>query len=255
MKKLGGKANQYLLIRKVLTMDEPILITGAARSGTSLVAGVLNICGAWCGVVRGPNRHNQKGMFENIEIIQKLIKPLLTKVGADPLCQKPLPVTRQFEVLDENVFSLFRSSVIEIVKSQGYSSGPWFIKEPKMTMVWYVWAKAFPMANWIIVRRNVEDIVTSCIKTSFMKAYSTRPGWMGWVVVHEKRFEEMHNARLKIHQVWPQRMIDGDFTEMQAIINNLNLNWDFERVVKFVAPSLWHKTKKTEESENGNQSN
>lgn len=230
-------------------MDEPIFITGAARSGTSLVAGVLNICGAWCGVVRGPNQWNKKGMFENVAIINEMIKPLLLKVGADPLCQKPLPVTSQFHKLSDEFFVAWRETVLRIVLEQGYAEGPWFIKEPKMALTWYVWAKAFPRAAWVLVRRAPDDIVTSCIKTSFMRAYQTRPGWLGWVAVHEKRFEEMHDARLKIYQVWPQRAVDGDYTELQAMVNNLGLEWDFDKVKAFVTPSLWHKTKKEDRVE------
>jgi hypothetical protein len=235
-------------------MYEPILITGAARSGTSLIAGVIHTCGAWCGVVRGPRKSNPKGMFENIEIINELIKPVLRRIGADPMGQKPLPVTSQFHGLDEGFFEIWRNRTLEIIKSQGYEDGPWFIKEPKMTLTWYIWHKAFPNATWIIVRRNPEDIVTSCIKTRFMLAYQTRPGWMGWVTIHEKRFEEMHDAKLKIFQVWPQRAIDGDFTELQAVVNNLGLNWDLNKITEFVSPSLWHRTKKKEEEDNGNQS-
>lgn len=239
-------------------MYEPIFITGAARSGTSLVAGVVNICGAWGGVMRGPNKNNQKGMFENINIIQQLIKPLLKRVHADPMCQKPLPVTSQFTSLPDKFFKVWKKNVIEIIKRQGYEDGPWFIKEPKMTVTWYVWAEAFPEATWVLVRRNPEDIVTSCIKTSFMRAYRTRPGWLSWVAIHEKRFEEMFDAKLKIYQIWPQRAIEGDFTELHGLINNLGLNWNFDEVQKFVTPSLWHNKRKAfseEVEENGDQDN
>ena len=36
-------------------MKDPILITGCARSGTSMIAGVINICGAFGGDMAGPN--------------------------------------------------------------------------------------------------------------------------------------------------------------------------------------------------------
>jgi hypothetical protein len=56
-------------------MKDPILITGAARSGTSMTAGVINICGAFGGVLSGPNKNNKKGMFENNRIRQDIAKP------------------------------------------------------------------------------------------------------------------------------------------------------------------------------------
>ena len=72
-------------------MNDPILITGAARSGTSMVAGAINICGAFGGNMRGPNKNNEKGMFENVRIVQNLTKPYLRGIGADQLGQYPLP--------------------------------------------------------------------------------------------------------------------------------------------------------------------
>jgi hypothetical protein len=48
----------------------PIIITGCARSGTSMIAGIINLCGAWKGVTSGPNKYNAKGMFENHELRQ-----------------------------------------------------------------------------------------------------------------------------------------------------------------------------------------
>ena len=70
---------------------EPILITGAARSGTSLCAGTTNICGAWGGSLSGPTKYNRKGMFENSEIRNAVVKPYLRRIGCDPMGQDPLP--------------------------------------------------------------------------------------------------------------------------------------------------------------------
>jgi hypothetical protein len=72
-------------------MREPILITGCARSGTSMVAGVINRCGAFGGKMSGPNSNNQKGMFENAVIRNSIVKPYLRQIGVDHLGQYPLP--------------------------------------------------------------------------------------------------------------------------------------------------------------------
>jgi len=39
-------------------MKSPILIVGAARSGTSLVAGIINMSGAFGGIMAGPQKSN-----------------------------------------------------------------------------------------------------------------------------------------------------------------------------------------------------
>ena len=112
-----------------------------------------------------------------------------------------------------------------------------------MTLLWPLWHAAFPDAEWIIVRRMPEDIVASCMRTAFMRAYRRRSGWLMWVAHHEECFEQMHDAKLRIHEVWPERAIKGDLTELQMVVNALGLEWKFDRVREFIAPSLWHRAK------------
>lgn len=226
-------------------MKPPILITGAARSGTSMTAGIIHICGAWKGVTSGPTRFNRKGMFENGSIRGHILKPFLRAIGADPMGQKPLPkIQKVFDIIKEkeNLVSDFRNEVFRRIQEEGCPEDrTWMYKGAKMCLVWPIWHAAFPEAKWVIVRRDAEDIVRSCLRTTFMRAYDTRSGWLGWVAEHEKRFEEMVEAGLDIREVWPQRMIAGDFTGMQMVINDLYLKWQFKKVREFVDPKLWRK--------------
>lgn len=165
-------------------IDRPIFITGAARSGTSLVAGIFNLCGAWGGQMAGPNRNNQKGMFENVGIKSQVLKPYLRSIGCDQMGQKPLPD------IDMLVQRDVRTPTLEVIKHQGYRDGIWMYKGAKMCLFFPVWAQSFPEARWIIVRRPDKDIISSCLRTSFMRAYKDRAGWQGWVDVHKKRFSD-----------------------------------------------------------------
>src|SRR3990167_1759798 len=162
--------------------DNPIFITGCARSGTSLTAGIIHLCGAFGGKMRRPNINNQKGMFENIAITQDLVKPFLKSIGADKMGQNPLPDPAKV-VLKANILAhQWRQNVISILNSEGYiGDRPFFYKGAKMCLMWEIWHAAFPNAQWIIVRRNKEDIIDSCLRTSFMKAYKDRGGWAKWV--------------------------------------------------------------------------
>lgn len=219
--------------------NQPILITGAARSGTSLTAGIISYCGAWGGKLSGPTQFNKRGMFENAEIRNQIIKPFLRELGYDPLGQNPLPNIHKIKMLPDEVVMNFRQHILKILKSQGYNGSKWFYKGAKMCLLWPIWNRAFPEAKWLIVRREAEDIVNSCLRTSFMRAYKKRSGWLKWVAMHEKRFEEMHDAKLTVHEIWPQRMIAGDFTEIQMVVNSIGLDWDFDKIVQFVDPGLW----------------
>ncbi len=217
-------------------MRPPILITGAARSGTSLTAGIIHHCGGFGGDVTGSTVHNQKGQFENTHIRQHIVKPYLKRLGVDPLCQKPLPDVNK---LDR--FPGLYHEVIHTMRREGYVDGPWYYKGAKMCLLWPLWHEAFTTAHWIIVRRDTEDIANSCMRTPFMRAYKDTIGWLGWVEEHEQRFEEMkaHGA-LRVTEVFTEDIIKGNFTVIKKFVDNTDgLNWNEAKVQEFVTPELW----------------
>ena len=231
-------------------MKNVILITGCARSGTSMVAGVVDMCGAFGGDMSGPNKNNKKGMFENYYIRNQLVKPYLTDMKADAMGQYPLP-----DIAKLNIPMNWRDRVEQIMKEQGFKDGPWFYKGAKMTLMWPVWHYAFPNAKWIIVRRRTGDIINSCLKTSFMRAFSKvqfrkaigvkdeKEGWKWWVRQHEQRFVEMLETGLNAKIVWPERMVTGDYQQMYETIEWLGLEWKSE-VLNFIDPKLWKSRRK-----------
>lgn len=231
-------------------MPAPILITGCARSGTSMVAGVINLCGAFGGNMSGPNKNNEKGMFENVHIRNQILKPYLRKLGVDALGQYPLP-----DVTKLSIPSDWQSRIERVIRDEGYSGGSWMYKGAKACLTWPVWNYAFPNAKWIIVRRRTGDIVSSCIKTNFMRAFqrkqfqqavdvtNERDGWLWWVHQHEKRFVEMINEGLNCKIIWPERMVHGDYTQIYEMVEWLGLEWKSE-VLNFIDPKLWHSRQK-----------
>ena len=229
----------------------PILITGCARSGSSMIAGAIELCGAFGGITRGPNRYNSKGMFENVRIVNDISKSYLRDLGMDPLGQYPLP-----DVNNLPIPTNWRVRIEQIMKEEGYKDGtPWYYKGCKMAAVWPIWHYAFPNARWIIVRRHRQDIVASCMKTGFMRAFglrqnqravgasSEREGWVWWVEQHLQRFREMQDAGLNCRVIWPEKMIQGDYQPLYETIEWLSLNWNSE-VLSFIDPKLWKARRK-----------
>lgn len=225
----------------------PILITGCARSRTSLVAGIINICGAFGGKMSGPNSNNKKGMFENAEL-RHIVKDYLKNIGFDRMGQYPLP---DIEKLTMPLG--WRNKVLGVMHSQGYSEnyvGPWMYKGAKMCLIWPIWHFAFPEARWVIVRRDTKGIVKSCQRTSFMRVFkhaanykavgadSEREGWEWWVKEHEKRFAEMHEAELDCREVWTDKIIDGDLLQVKDLIEWLGLKWREAQVKQHIDPSI-----------------
>jgi len=227
-------------------MPDPILITGAARSGTSMVAGSVCKCGAFGGNMRGPNKNNAKGMYENVRIINNIVKPYLRKINVDPLGQYPLPDIRSLPIPAD-----LRDRVQNEIIADGYTGGPWFYKGAKLCLIWPVWHYAFPDAKWIIVRRKPSDIANSCCKTGFMAAFRKSyvrkyvnvenefEGWKWWVRQHHKRFMEMNDVGVNMKFVWPDRMVRGDYRQLYDTIEWLGLKWNEKAVLEFIDPKLW----------------
>jgi len=226
-------------------MNAPILITGCARSGTSLVAGVINKRGAFGGNMDGPNHNNAKGMFENARIKQDIVKPFFRDLKVDAMGQFPLPDMDTMLIPPD-----WDKRVLAIMEAEGYKGGPWMYKGAKMCLHWSVWHYAFPNAKWIIVRRKTSDILNSCIRTGFMRAFRNRTsqnavgvttewdGWLWWVHQHELRFIEMIQAGLNCKQIWPERMVDGDYSQIKEMLEWLGLEWGPE-ITEFIEPKLW----------------
>lgn len=228
-------------------MQDPILITGIPRSGTSMVAGCFHKCGAFGGNMAGPNRNNEKGMFENIRV-RGVVKEYLRQIGVDPLGQYPLPNPAKLGIPTN-----WRRIVENIMKDEGYDGGAWMYKGAKITLTYPVWQYAFPNAKYIIVRRRTPQIITSCKKTGFMKAFHNEKnqravgaanedeGWLWWIHQHEKRFVEMIQAGLNAKIVWAERMIWGDYQQMREAIEWAGLDWHThaQEVYNFVEPKLW----------------
>lgn len=217
-------------------MQDPIIIIGCARSGTSITAGMISICGAFGGDMYGPSAEAQRGMFENRYLRMNVIKPYLKSIGVDPMGQKPLPNNRQvFEVSPYEAYQ-WHDLIVNMIQKEGYKDGPWFVKCTKSAHLWYMWHLAFPHAKWVIVRRNHRDIINSCLKTRFMRAYRDQAGWQKWIDQHEKRFAEIRTAGLDFIEFWPSKLCNGDWGYAKRIVNTLGLEFNKPMVQAFIEP-------------------
>ena len=214
--------------------ETPILVTGCARSGTSLIAGIIHSCGAFGGTLLGPWEYNKKGQFENLYIRENMVKPYLNAIMADPRGQRPLPVAETVPVIID-----WHEAFLNVMVEQGYTDGPIFYKGAKMCLMWPVWHTAFPKAKWVVVRRDDKGIIASCLRAPFMTAYTDEEGWQYWVNHHKLCWDEMRDVELDIFEIWTPPLIDGDLSGAKEMIQWLGLEWDEEKVDEFVSPEIW----------------
>ena len=190
----------------------------------------------------GPTKYNQKGMFENATIRQDLVKPYLRKISCDPMGQHPLPTDEHLQRISSSDGVSWREEVLRVMRRQGLKPDrDWFYKGAKMCLTWRLWDYAFPNAKWVIVRRDKDDIAKSCLRTGFMRAFDDVGGWRGWVDEHERRFAEMQMSGLWYMEVWPEKIINQDLTEIKDVIEGLGLKYNEANIKAFIAPSLWRR--------------
>lgn len=223
-------------------IDRPILIAGAARSGTSITAAMIHYGGAFGGDMRLPDKNKHGAMLENTVIRRDVVKPYFESIGYDPKAQKPLPNLQNLEIWDR-LLSDGRDWAVKVkavITQQGYKGlNQWFYKCPKMCLIWPLWHSAFPKAKWVIVLRDREGIINSCLNTPFMKAYKDREGWGKWIDKHEKCYEEMIDANLDILHTYPEKMINGDFSEIEGVVKSLGLKWEEGKARALINPKFW----------------
>ncbi len=211
---------------------QPVLVTGVPRSGTSLTMGLLQRCGLWLGKTVPGGASNPDGFFENTAIREGIVKPLLKDLGCDPLGVKTLPTLAPKYVLPD-----LRERVTESIEAEGYSGArPWGYKDAKMALVWNIWAEAFPDATWVIVSRNVDDVVRSCLKTHFMSQHSTDPMfWRNFYEIYTQRLNQMRaSVNGRVIEVRYEDLIGGNLSSIDAICKHTGLTFDFSGAQRLV---------------------
>lgn len=210
---------------------EIVLITGAARSGTSMVAGVLQASGLDLGSpLVGATRYNPRGFFEHRHIRQKVLKPLLKSMGCDPRGQRNLP-PRSFLVAPQTAQRLRK-------RVRRYLGSGWGYKDAKILLTWPIWRQAFPNARWVLVRRDPAAIVKSCIRTPFMKGRTYKAGWIAWVKEHELRLDDLKNSGVKWVECWPDPDEPESFREA---VEFCGLTYEPTTVATILEPGAWHR--------------
>jgi len=216
-------------------LQDPILITGAPRSGTSMVAGIIHLLGAWGGNMIGPHLENPKGFFENGAIKEGVTDPYMFNLGYDLLGKREIPPLRKRRI------PRLKQDIRNVLSLEGYDDGPWFFKSPMACLVSSAWIHVYKDAKWIIVRRDIEQNAQACINTSWMIGRSGLQQWVDYVAEYNRRMDLMFDDidPDSIFSIWPQKIVDGEYSELENAIIALGLNWDEDAVVNFVDPDFW----------------
>jgi hypothetical protein len=221
----------------------PIFITGAQRSGTTIIAKIIGMCDVFTGDI--------SEMMENGSIKELNTIYIGGVLGTDERGQFPLPDTKEL-LIPMN----WKKRIHDILVEEGYDKNKiWMFKSHAICQLWPIWNHAYPNAKWIIVRRRTGDIIYSCMKTAYMNAFKDKviqkavganneqEGWLWWVRQHEKLFVEMIEAGLNCKVIWPERMVNGDYSQIFEMLEWLDLKWN-DSIISTIDPLLWNSKQK-----------
>ncbi len=217
--------------------DRPIFVVGAQRSGTSLVAGSLAACGAWTGdAVAKPDAHNPRGYFENTYLRIKVVRQILINEGCDPLGVRKIPAPDRPVAVPG-----LREIVYKVVHVDGYDdNGPWLYKDPILTLFWPLFADAFPAARWVIVRRDEDQIVDSCLRTAFMNQHSDDPAfWRRFAGEYRRRLDGLAASGAAVCAVRSADLAAGRMDGFREVVERLGLAFREKELAAFIEPGIW----------------
>lgn len=192
---------------------DPIVVLGAARSGTSMVAGLFAAHGVWTGECRQPDRYNERGYFENLNLKGVLIR----RWGH---------LKRDLKLPDPQ--EGFREDVEAILEAEGYDGGPWLMKHG--ALYWPAWHEFDP--TFVCVYRNPEATLASGRRGNFIdgrRSVMLCHGSMEWCCQCEGGI-----------RVDSERLIAGEYRQVERAFEVAGLPFLAEIADEWIDADLWH---------------
>ncbi|QPM92157.1 sulfotransferase [Pseudooceanicola algae] len=204
-------------------VNQPIFICGLPRSGTSLCTRVLASQGLWLGETIPAGPDNPTGFFENRRLRETVLKPTLAALGADPRGIAPLPRTEALPP-HPDLARLMKTAI----RTEGYNGdAPWGFKDPKLTLLWPLFARAFPAALWVIVRRDRDKVLTSMARASFLRMHSTSPEyWVPFCNAYDSRLRALADSGASVIEVDAGPVLAGDPGGLKTVCRRAGLGFD-----------------------------
>jgi|TARA_R100000084_G_C4653953_1_gene151591 hypothetical protein len=215
--------------------DKPILIVSPPRSGSSLTSLILTELGLWGGNMKKGDRWNKNGYYENIAITSLLID-YLRENDKEQLLKKYNPLTLD---ADYYKFDLLIKEIL-YVESLPYNE-KWFYKNPKIAFCWQLFNKYFPNAQWIIVKRNRNEILNSILRTEFMDAYKSVNEWNNYLDKYEILINNI-KSNCNYTEFNINNVFDNKISEVKKLCYYLDIEYN-EKWRKLINKKEWNNDK------------
>lgn len=144
----------------------PVLITGMHRSGTSMIARLLNLCGLYLGE---PNEmlpaqpDNPRGFWEHW-CFQQIDKSIINSFGRDDVKTGHLPLLMTEDWEKDTRLDTTYLWARRLVHSMNHSADNWGFKDPRASILLPFWYQMIPDLKVIICLRHPLDVAASLMK-------------------------------------------------------------------------------------------
>lgn len=207
-----------------------VFIAGAPRSGTSLTCQVLSALGLGFGTgLARADQYNRGGYWESARL-RRVCRTWLRRIEADPMGQWPLP-PRRWRPTGAQAAS-FQGDALHVLGDIAAH------KDAKILPLWPLFREAFSDARWVAVRRNPEEVASSCMRARFMHRFRTLREWITWAEQMQLRVDDLVEATGAV-EVWPDPAEPESF---HGAADALGLEWQSDAVAAILKPSWWSAT-------------
>lgn len=139
----------------------PVVVAGMHRSGTSLVASMLEASGIAMGDSQlAADSHNPRGYFEDVEFLSLQRRMLWAATPNDDGGHRDWGWTES-ESLAETVFPSFGREAKALLEARVGIRGLWGWKDPRTTLLLEFWRPYLPEAMYVFVYRHPWEVADS----------------------------------------------------------------------------------------------
>jgi glycosyltransferase involved in cell wall biosynthesis len=218
----------WALIHGTRLSASPIFILGLHRSGTSMLTGVLNICGVFLGKqdsMYGPDINNPKGYFENRKVIA-INEMILDHYGLAWDSLEGLPRNWQ-----NSLFSKWLGSItMTILNREFHDIQVWGVKDPRICLTLKFWERLFPDMKIVMVERDINEVIHSLDKRQSSPPDSKR------LVEHYLSELAANLAGKRVITIKFSDLIQKDRDRISSLLVALQLSLDrFQAVTQFIS--------------------
>lgn len=142
---------------------DPVVLLGMHRSGTTMLAQMLDDLGVFMGHRLEKNHEPVAVLDLNDQILARAHAAWDRPGGVTDLVDHEPSLQAVVEFMREELRTLhFRRSYLGTARmARGLGPGPWGFKDPRTTVTWPLWYRLMPQAKFIVVRRHGVDVAAS----------------------------------------------------------------------------------------------